>query len=925
MNYSTTKKIVLKRLALFAKTTQLLIYYDGSLSSIWLINQILLHTNHQLLVLYFPQQLSIESKEPFYSLSSEKILDSFSSVFPQLTCLALEGKFSLSAIELNIQHCLKNKSPLTYLIKDLDWGEDQICNVLSRQESYKNIFSLVDTISIFSKLDSRSFYFDLLTDLKSQESCIPYQFISRQLSFYLETYKQNNSFKEIFIHDYDLDLLFIFLINKKSLKECEDFVLYHGSKISKSVYIYIFNHGLISFHSAREKLIMLCVRQGNLTDEQLNLFFLEKCKLISSQSDDFKFQEIDYIFRLYSYKISQQSKDEALISAFNYLNNYPEKLFKLLISQGADVGECLIYVIHHWKKEARVSAVKELLEKYLHSISQIQLNEALITASQLNFSDCCDLLIHAGANPQVTRYHFKSYATELLIKKHDLMFRKSNNNATYSRSKDRIIVQALLKELKHPEKKLKNVIHITGSNGKGSTGAFLSQLLYSQGISHNRLSSPPCFRGNDDIYLNEQEVSDEAYYDALSSVAEAYKVLCKKKSFQKAINKANKEDNLSEEEIQNDHLAFSSLDIPAIILLFSKHPADYNIIEVITGGEFDLTNVFDEKNTVATVITSIIFGDLHKDISHFRSIENAARTKTGLSKPGIPIFTASQENKVLEIMKNIAQSKGSALFQASQDWFITKKDNSFYFDGFSQNFTFNQPMLVGSYQQENAALALAVLSYLRCLETHPEAISKAIESTRILSRLSYIDQDMYPLQSKKLILGTCKSKWAFEDFFKLYPSKEINLVVEGYDYVDEKIGYLKRLNPKNFANLIYVHRHNDDLIAEELKDRGWQIKKYHSSAIHEINKTPSEYLVVLTFGIVAFSVQLIQLFNYYQQDHYQADLKFAKKHRLLEGAQNSQKKKKRTSKKKLKKSSSSMPTLLKKNIKTQSMLIKTKK
>src|SRR5690348_4351066 len=171
-------------------------------------------------------------------------------------------------------------------------------------------------------------------------------------------------------------------------------------------------------------------------------------------------------------------------------------------------------------------------------------------------------------------------------------------------------VQKLLAALDHPERKLPPVIHVAGTNGKGSTVAFLRTIMEAAGLRVHAYTSPHLVRFNERFRLGEKGegrlVSDEALAAAMQDC-----------------ERANGGDPITVFEITT----------AAGLLLFSRHPADVLVLEVGLGGRLDATNVIDAP--IASVITRV-------SIDHIDflgdSLAGIATEKAGIIKRNVPVI-----------------------------------------------------------------------------------------------------------------------------------------------------------------------------------------------------------------------------------------------------------------------------------------------
>lgn len=192
----------------------------------------------------------------------------------------------------------------------------------------------------------------------------------------------------------------------------------------------------------------------------------------------------------------------------------------------------------------------------------------------------------------------------------------------------------VLYNMGNPHKKLK-VIHVAGTNGKGSTSAFISQILEEMGYKVGLYTSPYLELFNERIQINRKNISDDDLIESFNSV---------KKHIDYFISQGNK--NLSEFEI-----------ITAVAYeYFNKEDVDFVVLEVGLGGEYDATNTC---YPIISVITSISLD--HTDFLG-NDIKEIARTKAGIIKNNIPVVVYNQEDEILDVIKNVALENKSEFY-----------------------------------------------------------------------------------------------------------------------------------------------------------------------------------------------------------------------------------------------------------------------
>ena len=187
--------------------------------------------------------------------------------------------------------------------------------------------------------------------------------------------------------------------------------------------------------------------------------------------------------------------------------------------------------------------------------------------------------------------------------------------------------QRFLDEHGNPEKKLR-VIHVAGTNGKGSTVNYISSILRTAGYTVGTFTSPHLLNHNERIRVNGIPVPDEKFLEYL---------------------------NAYEKKFTEAGLSMFEIDFFAACLYYLEKKTEYCVIEVGLGGEFDATNTVDP---LVSVITTIGFD--HMEYLG-NTIELIAKAKAGIIKPGKPVITHVRDPKALEVIKATAKRQNAPL------------------------------------------------------------------------------------------------------------------------------------------------------------------------------------------------------------------------------------------------------------------------
>src|SRR5947209_15761710 len=191
-------------------------------------------------------------------------------------------------------------------------------------------------------------------------------------------------------------------------------------------------------------------------------------------------------------------------------------------------------------------------------------------------------------------------------------------------------VERLLAALGHPEKKLPPVIHVAGTNGKGSTVAYLRAIGEASGLRVHAITSPHLVRFAERIRLAGELITDDQLEALIARVEDA---------------------NAGQE------ISFFEITTVLALLAFAETPADLCIVEVGLGGRFDATNVFDAP--AVSVITPIDYDHLEMLAPELGKI---AWEKAGIIKTGRPVVVARQPDEALEMIEREADDRMAPMF-----------------------------------------------------------------------------------------------------------------------------------------------------------------------------------------------------------------------------------------------------------------------
>ena len=267
-------------------------------------------------------------------------------------------------------------------------------------------------------------------------------------------------------------------------------------------------------------------------------------------------------------------------------------------------------------------------------------------------------------------------------------------------------MERILARLGNPEEKLPPVIHVGGTNGKGSTVAYIRSILEQAGLKIHCYTSPHLVKFHERIYVAGETIAEEK----LSAL-------------------------LEECEAANGDapITFFEITTAAAFLAYARTPADYLILEVGLGGRLDATNVIAKP--ALSVITTV-------DYDHQQYLGNTltaiAHEKAGILKNGVPAIIGVQPDEARAEIERVAERIGAPVFIANQDWQSFEQHGRLVFQDENGLLDLSLPQLKGRHQVDNAGNAIAAIRMLddkRVSELHIEQGLKSVVWPARMQRL----------------------------------------------------------------------------------------------------------------------------------------------------------------------------------------------
>ena len=270
---------------------------------------------------------------------------------------------------------------------------------------------------------------------------------------------------------------------------------------------------------------------------------------------------------------------------------------------------------------------------------------------------------------------------------------------------DRIL--ALLERVDNPHLSLPPVLHVAGTNGKGSTCAFLRAALDAAGHRVHVFTSPHLVRFNERIRVGGKLIDDAALAPLLGEALDAA-------------------DGLK--------ASFFEVTAAAAFLAFSRTPADAVILEVGLGGRLDATNVVDRP-----LVTAIASLGLDHQSYLGDTLTQIAAEKAGIAKRDVPLVTQSYPPDITRRIAEVAATAGAFLIPRGSSWAIVPDAGQLHYRDAQGELTLPLPSLPGDHQMLNAGLAIAILRHQSLLAVPPFALARAMTNATWPARLQRLD------------------------------------------------------------------------------------------------------------------------------------------------------------------------------------------
>lgn len=267
-------------------------------------------------------------------------------------------------------------------------------------------------------------------------------------------------------------------------------------------------------------------------------------------------------------------------------------------------------------------------------------------------------------------------------------------------------IAAVLDRLGRPQDRLPPVFHVAGTNGKGSTVAFLRAALEASGHEVHAFTSPHLVRFNERIRVAGRLINDEVLAELLAEVLDAGEGI---------------------------EPSFFEVATAAALLAFARTPADACILEVGLGGRLDATNVI--ARPLMTGIANLAL-DHQQFLGH--GLTDIAAEKAAIAKAGVPLITQLYPPAVAQRVGEVANSAGSSWLPRGGSWDVITRQGRLHYRDERGELHLPLPRLPGRHQAMNAGLAIAMLRHQQMLEIPASALGAAMGWADWPARLQHL-------------------------------------------------------------------------------------------------------------------------------------------------------------------------------------------
>lgn len=318
--------------------------------------------------------------------------------------------------------------------------------------------------------------------------------------------------------------------------------------------------------------------------------------------------------------------------------------------------------------------------------------------------------------------------------------------------RDLSAIKALLNELNNPQDKLR-VIHIAGTNGKGSTANFIASTL-AQKVRCGLFTSPYMVEINEEVKINGKSISDQDFFYYIEMI----KPICEKL-----------------DEINLKNTCFEVMTALMFKYFYDKK-VDVCVVETGLGGRLDSTNIV--KKPLASLITTISMD--HTNILG-NTLEEIAQNKAGIIKENVPVFIYPQEKLTLDVIRKEACEKNARIYDFKFDEIKIKNENESFNEFDFRSYKNIKTSLIGKVQIYNACNAINLLDYFKDeFNLYEETIKRGIYESTNPGRLQIISKN------PKVLIDGSHNKESIDALINSLKNFHYDKLIVGFSVLKDK-------------------------------------------------------------------------------------------------------------------------------------------
>ena len=384
----------------------------------------------------------------------------------------------------------------------------------------------------------------------------------------------------------------------------------------------------------------------------------------------------------------------------------------------------------------------------------------------------------------------------------------------FTKKNDAVHTKTFLRYLGDPQENLK-VLHVAGTNGKGSVCAYLEAMLRSEGKRTGLFTSPHLVRINERIAIDGCQISDGRFCQIFGRTFDAVKRM---------------------EEQGLSHPTFFEFLLGMALCAFQEEGVEYAVLETGLGGRLDATSAVEPP--LVCVITSIGYDHMQYLGD---TLSEIAAEKAGIIRPGVPVFYASSSEDSDRVIEETAVKNKSFCKKIGKDAYeiLGIKDKHIAFSCSSDYYGNTTWKLnnIGTYQPGNAMLAMEVMRYLFGKDAHPARWRKVLKDLKWAGRMEEVLPGVY--------VDGAHNISAVDAFTRSVPKDEGGYIIVFSAVKDKEYEKMVSMLCKNLQPDMYIVTHIEDARGEDAKRLGSIFRQYTDRPVRVLESVKDALMTAL--------------------------------------------------------------------------------